>query len=254
MTRYAVDLKPILKIISGTNASKLNLDAPVDIKKIKFFYQINNNALLSDPVDADIVLALNKVVEFLKKQHQINAEEKNIRILSKSMPIWLANMKTPKRFGEYLMDNESKSRLLLEIVKNPLGLSANTFIALVTALVDYSGVKLGTDKYYHFLKRRDEMEKIFTEMLGDDGVFLYPTHPTPAPYHNEPIFKPFNFSYTAVINCLGMPATTVPLGLSREGLPIGIQVIANYNQDRLTLAVAEELEKAFGGWVEPHKL
>ncbi|KAJ0174645.1 hypothetical protein K1T71_009753 [Dendrolimus kikuchii] len=254
MTRHAVDLKPILKIISGANAIKLNLDTPVDLKTIKFFYQINNNAPLSDPVDADIVLALSKVVEFLKRQHQINAEEKNIRILSKTIPIWLANMKTPKRFGEFLMENETKGRLLIEIVKNVLGLSANTFIALVTALVDYSGASVGSDKYYHFLKKRDEMERIFSEMLGEDGVFLFPTHPTPAPYHNEPVFKPFNFGYTAAINSLGMPATTVPLGLSREGLPIGIQVIANYNQDRLCLAVAEELEKAFGGWVEPHNL
>lgn len=30
-----------------------------------------------------------------------------------------------------------------------------------------------------------------------------------------------------------------------------IQVIAARNQDKLCLAVAEELEKAFGGWVAP---
>lgn len=254
MTRHAVDLKPILKVISGENVSKLNLDTPVDISKLKFFYQINNNAALTDPVDLDIETALKKVVEFLKKQFKIDAEEKNIKILSKTIPIWLANMKTQKRFGEYLMNKESKFRLLLEIFKNMLGLSANTFIALVTALVDYTGVKFGSEKYKHFLRKRDEMEKIFCELLGDNGVFLYPTHPTTAPYHNEPVVKPFNYSYTAAINCLGMPATTVPLGLSREGLPIGIQVVANYNQDRLCLAVAEELEKAFGGWVEPQKI
>ena len=30
-----------------------------------------------------------------------------------------------------------------------------------------------------------------------------------------------------------------------------MQVIAAPNQDRLCIAVAEELEKAFGGWVPP---
>lgn len=65
------------------------------------------------------------------------------------------------------------------------------------------------------------------DILGEDGVFLYPTHPTAAPMHYEPIIKPFNFSYTAIINVLGLPATTCPLGLNKHGLPIGIQVRAD---------------------------
>lgn len=55
-------------------------------------------------------------------------------------------------------------------------------------------------------------------------MFLYPTHPTAAPMHHEPLCKPFNFSYTAIINVLGLPATACPLGLNKQGLPIGIQV------------------------------
>jgi len=88
-------------------------------------------------------------------------------------------------------------------------------------------------------------------MLGDDGIFIYPTHPTPAPYHNEPLIKPFNFSYSGIFNVLGLPATHCPMGLNSRGLPIGIQVVAGPDQDRLTLAMAVELEKAFGGWVPP---
>jgi fatty acid amide hydrolase 2 len=41
------------------------------------------------------------------------------------------------------------------------------------------------------------------------------------------------------------------MGLNHEGLPIGVQVIAAPYQDRLCLAVAKELETAFGGWVPP---
>lgn len=139
----------------------------------------------------------------------------------------------------------------MEMLKNIVGLSGNTFIGLVTSLFDYSGVEVGDDKYNHYLKVRQDLENAFKEMLGDDGVFLLPTHPTPAPYHNEPLLKPLNFAYTAIVNCLGLPSTTVPLGLSRDGLPIGIQIIANHNQDRLCFAVAEELDNAFGGWTEP---
>ena len=50
-----------------------------------------------------------------------------------------------------------------------------------------------------------------------------------------------------------LPSTIkqVPMGLNSEGLPLGIQVIATKNRDRHCIAVAEELEKAYGGWVPP---
>lgn len=258
MTRHAVDLKPILKIIAGENSEKLNLDKPVDINKLKFFYQFSSEAPVTDAVDPDILMAMKKVVEFLDVKYNIKAEEKKFAMLRKSAPIWFATMSRKTvggkmSFGDYIMKKPTVPCILIEIVKNLFGFSGNTLIALLTALFDFSSVVKGSKKYNRYTTIRDDLEKHFKDMLGDDGVFLYPTHPTPAPYHNEPVLKPLNFSYTAIVNCLGFPATNIPLGLSREGLPIGIQVIANHNNDRLCFAVAEELDKAFGGWVEPQK-
>ena len=54
-----------------------------------------------------------------------------------------------------------------------------------------------------------------------------------------------------IFNILGLPVTQVPLGLSREGLPMGVQLIAGKMQDRLPLALALHLEKSFGGWRDP---
>lgn len=253
MTRHAVDLKPLMKIIAAHNAKKLNLDEPVDVTKLKYYYQFSTDGPLVDPVDPEIITAMKMVTEFFKKQYQIDAVEKKMPLMRKAMAIWFANMKSTKRFGQLIMSNDSIGKILIEMVKNIFGLSGNTFIGLMTSLFDYGGVEIGSAKYKHYLKLREDLERSFSELLGDDGVFFFPSHPTTAPYHNEPLVRPFNFSYTAIINCLGLPATTVPLGLSSEGLPIGIQVIANHNQDRLCLAVAEELNKAFGGWVEPQK-
>jgi len=47
--------------------------------------------------------------------------------------------------------------------------------------------------------------------------------------------------------------TQCPLGLSEEGLPLGVQIVTGKLQDRLSLATALYLEKAFGGWKEPGK-
>lgn len=56
-----------------------------------------------------------------------------------------------------------------------------------------------------------------------------------------------------MFNALGLPVTQCPIGLSRKGLPVGIQIAANKCNDHLTIAVAKEFEKAFGGWVPPNK-
>uniref|UniRef100_A0A1B0GED5 Amidase domain-containing protein n=1 Tax=Glossina morsitans morsitans TaxID=37546 RepID=A0A1B0GED5_GLOMM len=42
--------------------------------------------------------------------------------------------------------------------------------------------------------------------------------------------------------------------LEAKGIPMGIQVAANEMNDRLCLAVAGELELAFGGWLPPYNI
>ena len=55
----------------------------------------------------------------------------------------------------------------------------------------------------------------------------------------------------AVFNLLELPVTQVPLGLSTSGLPVGVQVAASRDCDHVTIVVALELERVFGGWVPP---
>jgi fatty acid amide hydrolase 2 len=61
----------------------------------------------------------------------------------------------------------------------------------------------------------------------------------------------FKWVYTAIFNVMELPVTAVPLGLSREELPLGVQVAALHGNDHLTIAVALALEKELGGWVPP---
>jgi fatty acid amide hydrolase 2 len=50
-----------------------------------------------------------------------------------------------------------------------------------------------------------------------------------------------------------VPVTQTPLGLDPRGIPLGVQVAAAHGNDHLTIAVARELERAFGGWVWPDR-
>jgi amidase len=48
-----------------------------------------------------------------------------------------------------------------------------------------------------------------------------------------------------------LPATAAPIGLSAGGLPIGVQVIGPYLEDRTTIGFAGLLEREFGGFRAP---
>jgi amidase len=50
--------------------------------------------------------------------------------------------------------------------------------------------------------------------------------------------------FTAAFNVSGHPAISLPLGQSREGLPIGVQLVAAHGREDLLLQVAAQLEQA----------
>jgi fatty acid amide hydrolase 2 len=100
----------------------------------------------------------------------------------------------------------------------------------------------------------ESLRKEFEELLGDNGVLLFPSYPLPAPKHGRPLLMPCNWIYTGIWNVLYAAATQVPMGVNEDGLPVGVQVITKQGNDHLSIAVAEELERAFGGWVSPGSL
>ena len=47
------------------------------------------------------------------------------------------------------------------------------------------------------------------------------------------------------------PSTAIPIGLSPEGLPVGVQIVGPWLEDRTPLKLAELIEREFGGFVPP---
>ena len=50
--------------------------------------------------------------------------------------------------------------------------------------------------------------------------------------------------FTYPFNLTQQPAASVPSGLTRGGLPAGLQIVGRYGADRLVMAVSEAFEKA----------
>ncbi|WP_375161768.1 amidase [Bradyrhizobium sp. RDT46] len=52
----------------------------------------------------------------------------------------------------------------------------------------------------------------------------------------------------------GLPATVMPIGRSKAGLPIGVQIIGPLFEDRTPLAFAQLLEREYGGFARPPEI
>jgi amidase len=87
--------------------------------------------------------------------------------------------------------------------------------------------------------------------MADYDVIICPAMPTPAKPHHHGLVEINSFSHLMVHNVTRWPAAVVRCGTSRDGLPIGVQVVARPWQDVTALAVAGHLEMVFGGWQPP---
>jgi Asp-tRNA(Asn)/Glu-tRNA(Gln) amidotransferase A subunit family amidase len=178
--RRAEDLLPLLKVIAGKNAPELRLDEPVDIKQVQFYYQdCDMGSVGVSPVHHEIKELFGKISLHLEKAHGIKTKKVAIQRFRKSGPIWFANMKTPNgpSFQEQLANLEGSINPYVELVKWCFRRSDHTFIGIVTALADKGGCKYGDDKHTYLVEERGKLRRDMEDLLGDDGVFLYPTHP-----------------------------------------------------------------------------
>jgi len=57
--------------------------------------------------------------------------------------------------------------------------------------------------------------------------------------------------WSSVATLTGLPATAMPIGISEDGLPIGIQIVGPYLEDHTTITFAALVERELGGFVAP---
>ena len=86
--------------------------------------------------------------------------------------------------------------------------------------------------------------------MEDVTILLSPVSAGPAFRHGEGNWRSGEkenyretMRYSQWLNLAGLPGVTVPVGMSSEGLPIGVQVIGRPYEEELILAVAEAIER-----------
>jgi amidase len=111
---------------------------------------------------------------------------------------------------------------------------------------------------------RWQLRAQWQELFEQIDVLLCPILPVPAFQHDH---RPMpgrildvdgqsvsNFDllfWPGIVTVAGLPATAVPIGRTRAGLPVGMQIVAPYLADRTAIAFAREIADVVGGFVAP---
>ncbi|XP_039959237.1 fatty-acid amide hydrolase 2-A-like [Bactrocera tryoni] len=260
ITRFGRDLGVLMQVIAGENAAKLDLLTPVETKDIKIFYALGFdglNGILHTSPETEIKLTILTALRYLKSRG-CEVERASMSDFRNSLEISFGSMTLSDDFP-YLINTSNpnkKKEILTEMGKAILGKSEYTRDALYFESIRRFNAAIRTENILKYKAEAEVLKAKFAKMLGNNGVFFFPTFPVPALYHNSSILFLSNVDYCMIFNILGFPTTHIPMGHDDNGLPVGFQVVAAPYKDKLCFQIAAELEAGFGGWVvpTPHKL
>ncbi|ALC45621.1 CG7900 [Drosophila busckii] len=265
ITRFAVDLAQLLEIMAGTQAAnKLRLHEPVDLKQLQVHYALNFeglNGYMHLAVDEDIKTTIRMAVVHLKSQG-LQVQRANLPGFRNSLEIGLGGIARLDKMDFLLTAQQPYEKVaqirktLWELLRSLCGQSKYTTGPLIFDLMRRSNAFMPSKQLETYQQEGQSLATDLSRLLGENGVLIFPTLHAPAFSHGATPIQLWGVDYTLIFNILGFPVTHVPMGLNDAGLPIGFSVVAAPFQDRLTIRIAVELERVFGGWQppSPHKL
>jgi amidase len=259
MARSAGDLALVLDVIAGPDdadavAYKLVLPPPrhTDLKDFRVLV-VDDHPLV--PTAAIVRSALdemaNRLAESGVKVARTSPLLPDLALVGRTFRQLLAAF-----FGADLPD-DVYARLQSAAAKLPPDASSLTAMRVRGSVMSHrewirtDGIRTGI---------ADRWRRLFREW----DVVLCPVMPTPAFAHDHSDISARRISidgtevpygdqsmWNGIATLPGLPATVMPIALSDEGLPIGMQIIGPYLEDRTTIAFAELVEREFGGFVAP---
>ncbi|XP_033192958.1 fatty-acid amide hydrolase 2-B-like [Bombus vancouverensis nearcticus] len=250
IARYVEDLYLSMKVLAASPACRLPplFDEPVDIKNLKFYYFDSISGIFGiRSTTSEIKETIHKAKQYLITKGASVEEfpQEWLQDISHMMLSTLGSL----NIDSILEPNSSGSGI--EFTKSLLGLSQYTPMrTLMQMCLDHKGF-LSSSRIAYYERSKAELTLKLNTMLKDNGVLICPTWCRTASFPQMMLWEAHCSIYTALANMTSTPATQIPMGFSKDGIPLGFQVISASYQDHLCLAVAREFEKNYCGWVPP---
>lgn len=229
MARNAGDLRVLFSVLAKVPAEK----DLVALRKLRFaWYFYDGVATVSEETAqavrsaAEILNGADFIGEKIRPPHVERANELWLRLFSRASVVQLRNVYANR-------EDEGGS-----------------FVSWRLKTADDTPAP-SLDEYIASWMERDRLREELINWMNEYPILICPVGSTPAYEHdtlkvdvNGSSFRTFKaFSYAQAFNLFDLPVVTVPVGKSKTGLPIGVQIVGRPNQEQLVLDVAEILEK-----------
>ena len=261
MAGCALDLSLLLGVIAGPDpleagtAYKLDLLPPCHLELKNF------RVLL---IDTDPVMPTNAAVRTAIDRLAVNLGKAGVKV---------------KRESPLLPDFAASSRLFMRMLLSFLatGFTPEVYAGAVAEAArlpaeDMSlkaqrlrGIALSHRDWVMADSGRARLRAQWRALFESFDAVICPVMPTPAYPHDHSADQetrrididgkdyvyPDQLAWPGIATLPGLPATAIPIGLSPEGLPVGVQILGPWLEDRTPLKLAELIEREFGGFVPP---
>jgi amidase len=259
MARTAADLALALDVLAGPDgpqATAYRLALPEsrqsELKKFRVLV-IDEHPLL--PTSRDVRGALDRMVEKISKAG-VNVVRSSPLVPDLALQGRIFARLLTSAFGTDMP--ESVYARLQDIAKS----IPSTDTSLQSERV--RGIVLSHRDWVKADRLRAGLAQRWRELFREFDVVLCPVMPTTAFPHDHSEMSTRRIAiddkdvsygdqpmWAGVATLTGLPATAMPIGISEGGLPIGMQIVGPYLEDRTTLAFAALTEREFGGFTPP---
>ena len=247
MARTVADVRALFGVMAGPDAGDaLSAPVPVQVVTEKDVRGLRVGILESEAlgmVTPETTAAVERAAKILSEQG-FNVEKKSLSGLDRAIEVWWYF------FGPVIADSIRKGAAGHEAELSPM---LREYVELATA-----ETALTYDGFLNACAERDRLRWDIVRQMEDVRILLLPVSAGPAFRHGEGNWRNGEkenyrdtMRYSQWLNLAGFPGVTVPLGKSREGLPIGVQVIGRPYEEELILAVAAAIERGRGSWEAP---
>lgn len=263
-TRTVKDTAHVLSIIAGNDerdSTTLPYKAPDYAAqltgKIKPGMTIGviENALNAQGIDHEVVAAINGAIKDLEK---LGARIKRLQmpILDYSAAVYfiLSRAEAASNLSRFdgvkyglRIKQPTLGQMYAQTREEGFGqeVKARIMIGNYVLSIGHAG-----DFYVNAKKVQSIMRTAFAQAFKEVDLLVAPTHPAPAftfgAFDDNKLQMDLQDYFTCAMNITGIPAISLPCGMSKNSLPIGFQLVAPHLAEELLLQTAHAYEQSTG--------
>jgi len=259
--RYTKDVALLLEVISGydpKDSTSANVEVPSFSKNLKPRTELRvgiPKEFMAYKINQEVESSFKNFVKFLE-DNKASIEEISLPHIEYAIPVYYiiapaeASSNLARfdgvRYGHRTKDFKDLFELYAKTRDEGFGPEVKRRIMLGTYVLS-SGYY---EAYYgKALAVKNLIKKEFQEALKKVDVIISPTSPTP-PFKfgeklNDPISMYLSDIFTVSVNLAELPAISIPSGFTKDGLPIGVQIIGRAFDEQTLLDVSYAWEQHY---------